>query len=76
MADKYYGTGRRKSSVARVTISEGSGKFTFNGKDFEQYFPSPSMKMTIEKPFNVVGLNGKFDMVVNVNGRIKAGGQI
>ena len=68
MADKYYGTGRRKSSVARVTISEGSGNFTFNGKDFEQYFPSPSMKMTIEKPFNVVDLNGKFDMVVNVNG--------
>ena len=68
MADKFYGTGRRKSSVARVTISKGSGIFTFNGKDFEQYFPSPSMKMTIEKPFNVVDLNGKFDMVVNVNG--------
>ncbi len=68
MADKFYGTGRRKSSVARVTISEGSGNFTFNGKNFEQYFPSPSMKMTIEKPFNVVDLNGKFDMVVNVNG--------
>ena len=45
MADKFYGTGRRKSSVARVTISEGSGNFTFNGKDFEQYFPSPSMKI-------------------------------
>ena len=68
MADKFYGTGRRKSSVARVTISEGSGNFTFNGKDFEQYFPSPSMKMTIEKPFNVVDLNGKYDMVVNVSG--------
>ncbi len=68
MADKFYGTGRRKSSVARVTISEGSGNFTFNGKDFEQYFPSPSMKMTIEKPFSVVDLNGKFDMVVNVSG--------
>jgi small subunit ribosomal protein S9 len=68
MAEKFYGTGRRKSSVARVTISKGSGIFTFNGKDFEQYFPSPSMKMTIEKPFNVVDLNGKFDMVVNVNG--------
>jgi small subunit ribosomal protein S9 len=68
MAEKFYGTGRRKSSVARVTISKGSGIFTFNGKDFEQYFPSPSMKMTIEKPFNVVDLNGKFDMVVNLNG--------
>ena len=68
MADSFYGTGRRKSSVARVTISEGNGNFTFNGKDFEQYFPSPSMKMTIEKPFKVVDLEGKFDMVVNVNG--------
>ena len=68
MADNYYGTGRRKSSVARVTISEGNGNFTFNGKNFEQYFPSPSMKMTIEKPFKVVSLEGKFDMDVNVNG--------
>mgnify|MGYP001427108848 FL=1 len=68
MADNYYGTGRRKSSVARVTISEGTGNFKFNGKNFEQYFPSPSMKMTIEKPFKVVDLEGKFDMVVNVNG--------
>ena len=68
MADNFYGTGRRKSSVARVTISEGNGNFTFNGKNFEQYFPSPSMKMTIEKPFKVVSLEGKFDMNVNVNG--------
>ena len=68
MPDNFYGTGRRKSSVARVTITEGSGKFTFNGKDLEQYFPRPSMKMTIEKPFKVVSLEGKFDMVVNVNG--------
>ena len=68
MPDNFYGTGRRKSSVARVTISEGNGKFTFNGKDLAQYFPSPSMKMTIEKPFKVVSLEGKFDMVVNVSG--------
>ena len=68
MADNFYGTGRRKSSVARVTISEGNGNFTFNGKNFEQYFPSPSMKMTIEKPFKIVSLEGKFDMDVNVNG--------
>jgi small subunit ribosomal protein S9 len=68
MPDSFYGTGRRKSSVARVTITEGNGKFTFNGKDLAQYFPSPSMKMTIEKPFKVVSLEGKFDMVVNVSG--------
>jgi len=68
MPDNFYGTGRRKSSVARVTITEGNGKFTFNGKDLAQYFPSPSMKMTIEKPFKVVSLEGKFDIVVNVSG--------
>ena len=68
MPDSFYGTGRRKSSVARVTITEGNGSFTFNGKDLAQYFPSPSMKMTIEKPFKVVSLEGKFDMVVNVSG--------
>lgn len=68
MPDNFYGTGRRKSSVARVTITEGNGKFTFNGKDLAEYFPSPSMKMTIEKPFKVVSLEGKFDMVVNVSG--------
>ena len=68
MPDSFYGTGRRKSSVARVTITEGNGNFTFNGKDLAQYFPSPSMKMTIEKPFKVVSLEGKFDMVVNVSG--------
>ena len=40
MANKFYGTGRRKTSVARVTLVEGSGKYTFNGKDISQYFPS------------------------------------
>ena len=68
MADNFYGTGRRKSSVARVTISEGNGNFTFNGKNFEQYFPSPSMKMTIEKPFKVVNMDSKYDVVANVSG--------
>ena len=57
MANSFYGTGRRKTSVARVTLTEGTGKFTFNGKDVEQYFPSPSMKMTIEKPFKVVAID-------------------
>lgn len=68
MAKKFYGTGRRKTSVARVTLIEGSGSFTFNGKDLSQYFPSPSMKMTIEKPFKVVNMEGNFDVIVNVSG--------
>jgi len=68
MADKFYGTGRRKTSVARVTFVEGTGKYTFNGKDISQYFPSPSMKMTVEKPFKVVNMEGNFDVIVNVSG--------
>ena len=59
---------QRKTSVARVTLTEGTGKFTFNGKDVEQYFPSPSMKMTIEKPFKVVNMDSKYDVVANVSG--------
>ena len=68
MANSFYGTGRRKTSVARVILTEGTGKFTFNGKDVEQYFPSPSMKMTIEKPFKVVNMDSKYDVVANVSG--------
>lgn len=68
MAENYYGTGRRKTSVARVTIQDGTGNFTFNGKEINQYFPSPLMRMTVEKPFKVVNLETKFDVVVNVQG--------
>ena len=68
MAKKFSGSGRRETSVARVTLIEGSGSFTFNGKDISQYFPSPSMKMTIEKPFKVVNMEGNFDVIVNVSG--------
>ena len=68
MAENYYGTGRRKTSVARGTIQDGTGNFTFNGKEINQYFPSPLMRMTVEKPFKVVNLEAKFDVVVNVQG--------
>jgi small subunit ribosomal protein S9 len=68
MAENYYGTGRRKTSVARVTIQDGTGNFTFNGKEINQYFPSPLMRMTVEKPFKVVNLEAKFDVDVNVQG--------
>jgi len=68
MAENYYGTGRRKTSVARVTIQDGTGNFTFNGKEINQYFPSSLMRMTVEKPFKVVNLEAKFDVVVNVQG--------
>ena len=63
-----YGTGRRKSSVARVTLLEGEGKFTFNGKSFEHYFPTESMRTRVAKPLVVAKLENKFDLQVNVNG--------
>ena len=68
MSKTILGTGRRKPSVARVMLSEGEGNFEFNGKTIEDYFPSPSMRMTINKPFNVVGMEKKFNLKVNVNG--------
>ena len=68
MSKAILGTGRRKTSVARVMLSEGEGNFEFNGKTIEDYFPSPSMRMTINKPFNVVGMEKKFNLKVNVNG--------
>ncbi len=68
MGDILLGTGRRKTSVARVMLSEGSGEYSFNGKNIEEYFPSPSMRMKINKPFLVVDLDKKFDLKVNLNG--------
>ena len=63
-----YGTGRRKSSVARVTLLEGEGNFSFNGKSFEDYFPTESMRTRVAKPLVVAKLENKFDLQVNVKG--------
>ena len=68
MSKVSYGTGRRKSSVARVTLLEGEGNFTFNGKSFEDYFPTESMRTRVAKPLVVAKLENKFDLQVNVNG--------
>jgi len=63
-----YGTGRRKSSVARVTLLEGTGVFTFNGKSFENYFPTKSMRTRVSQPLVLTKLEKKFDIQVNVSG--------
>ena len=63
-----YGTGRRKSSVARVTLLEGTGVFTFNGKSFENYFPTKSMRTRVTQPLVLTKLEKKFDIQVNVSG--------
>ena len=56
MSETIVATGRRKTSVARVMLSEGDGSCEFNGKTLEDYFPSPSKGMSINKPFNIVGM--------------------
>ncbi len=64
----FYGTGRRKSSVARVRLYPGSGKITINGRDVEDYFGLETLKLIINQPFGVTGTEGKFDIVANVQG--------
>ncbi len=64
----FYGTGRRKSSVARVRLYPGSGKITINNRDVDDYFGLETLKLIINQPFGVTNTTGKFDIVANVNG--------
>ena len=64
----FYGTGRRKKSVARVRVYPGNGNITINGKDIDTYFGLETLKLIINQPFGVTGTMGKFDIVANVNG--------
>lgn len=64
----YYGTGRRKTSVARVRLVPGNGKIVVNGRDFEEYFSLPSLQLIIKQPMVLTDLFGKYDVLVNVAG--------
>ena len=65
----YYGTGRRKSSVARVRVYEnGTGNITINGRDIDNYFGLDTLKMVVRQPLVSTDLLGKVDVVVNVCG--------
>ncbi len=64
----FYGTGRRKSSVARVRLYPGTGSITINGQDIDAYFGLETLKLIINQPFTVTDTVGKFDIVANVNG--------
>jgi len=66
--NEFLGTGRRKTSVARVRISAGSGKILVNGRAFEVYFPLESQRMAVQQPFVTTATSGKFDVSVNVDG--------
>ena len=64
----FYGTGRRKSSIARVRLFPGTGNITINGQDIDQYFGLETLKLIINQPFDVTDTRGKFDIVANVKG--------
>ena len=70
MADQvqYYGTGRRKSSVARVFLRPGSGKFTVNGREFDKYFLTDAQRVEIRQPLVVSETTSTFDILANVDG--------
>ena len=64
----FYGTGRRKQSVARVRLYNGTGKVTINGRDIDDYFGLETLKLLVNSPLVLTETAGKFDVVVNVVG--------
>ncbi len=67
-SERYYGTGRRKSSVARVYLMPGSGKITINKKDMDDYFGLETLKIIVRQPLEATNTVDKFDILVNVKG--------
>jgi len=68
MANQYYGTGRRKSSVARVFVKAGSGKITINKRNIDEYFGRETACMVVRQPLELVGVTDKFDLNITVKG--------
>ena len=70
---QYYGTGRRKTSTARVYLRPGAGNVLVNRKAFESYFPNETLRMIIRQPLNLTETTNKFDVLANVAGGGPAG---
>jgi small subunit ribosomal protein S9 len=70
---QYYGTGRRKTAVARVYLRPGTGKIMVNRRDFDSFFPNQVLKMVIRQPLLLTETQDKFDILVNVCGGGSAG---
>ena len=66
--NKFYSTGRRKTSVARVYLKPGDGKIIINKKDADAYLMRETLKMIIMQPFELTGTTGQYDASINVNG--------
>jgi len=71
--NQYYGTGRRKTSTARVYLRPGAGEVKINRKTFEEYFPNQALRMVIRQPLQLTETVNKFDILVNVAGGGPAG---
>ena len=65
---KFYGTGRRKSSIARVYLVPGTGKITINKKDMDNYFGLETLKIIVRQPLEATNTTDKYDVIVNVHG--------
>ena len=65
---KFYGTGRRKKSVARVYLTAGTGNITINGRDIDEYLGLETLKVIVRQPLVLTDTEGKFDVMVNVKG--------
>ena len=65
---QYYGTGRRKSSIARVYVVEGKGNITVNGRDVNEYMPYATLVMDLKQPLVLSGVEGKYDVKAEVRG--------
>jgi len=70
---QYYGTGRRKTSTARVYLRPGTGEIKVNRKTFDEYFPNQALRMVIRQPLTLTDTASKFDIIVNVAGGGPAG---
>jgi len=68
VVDRFYATGRRKTSVARVWIRPGAGRIVVNRRAFEDYFPRETLRMIIAQPLEVTNTGGQFDVFVTVRG--------
>ncbi len=64
----FYGTGRRKSSIARVRLLEGTGKITINGKDIDEFFGLETLKVIVRQPLTVTNTTSKYDVIATVKG--------
>lgn len=65
---EFCATGKRKTSIARIRLRPGKGTISINDKTVEAYFPRPTLQMIVNRPFEVTGTNGKFDILANVIG--------